>query len=242
MQYQDPNNKNIATLYSQSCSGGIYENDSHKLELIAQSDAEVHFTSQASTIIHTMYGGHAEQIMAITAKSRSYIEYLPDPQILFPNSIFKSKIRISIEKGATVLMSDSFLTHDPSFQEKKPDLYQSEIIIDDSQGKNLVIDRLNIENWAFQRRTPGIFGEYKTHGTFILVSQNALTPLIHSMGQAIADSMPNTAMGVSLLPNSTGVIFRILAMDGIQLRIALHACWSLIRKYYKGSEPVIRKK
>jgi urease accessory protein len=202
----------------------------------------VHFTSQASTIIHTMYGQNAEQIMTITAKSRSYVEYLPDPQILFPNSKFNSKIKIKIDEGATVLISDSFLTHDPSFQNKVPDLYQSEIIIDDGQGKTLAIDRLNIENWAFQTCTPGILGDYKAHGTFILASQDPLAPLIHTMSHAIGDGLPKIAMGVSLLPNSTGVIFRILAADGIQLRKALHACWSLIRKYYKGSEPIIRKK
>lgn len=46
----------------------------------------------------------------------------------------------------------------------------------------------------------------------------------------------------SVLPNSAGILVRVLAADGAALKLALHQAWCAARLALKGSVPVERRK
>ena len=50
------------------------------------------------------------------------------------------------------------------------------------------------------------------------------------------------AIGFSHLPNSAGVLVRVLAADGAALKLALHKAWCAARLALKGSLPQERRK
>lgn len=243
VQYLDDDCPNLATLYVQSCSGGLYEDDQHRLELRVRSGAEAHFTSQASTIVHSMPAGQASQDARIIAEGDAYLEYLPDPHILFPRSSFASAIRIVMAPGATVLVSDSVMTHDPHGLGGLPNFYRSEIVIEDGDGRTLAIDRLRLDTPAFKARAPGILGAFNAHGTLVVATRDPLAATIHAAGcGGFGFDYEDAAIGVSVLPNSAGLVFRVLAKDGAMLKRTMHACWSAARLALKGSVPVARRK
>ena len=242
VQYYDADCPNLATLYAQSCAGGLYEDDQHRLELTARSGAEAHFTTQASTIVHSMPAGRARQDMRITAESSAYLEYLPDPQILFPHSNLASTIRIAMASDATVLVSDSFMGHDPQRMGGLPDSYESEIVIEDAGGRKLAIDRLRLASHAFKARTPGIMGAFNAHGTILVATRNPLAAAVQTAGRGLDFDYGEAAIGVSALPNSAGLVFRVLAQDGVALKRAMYACWSSARLALRGSAPAMRRK
>ncbi|MGB3022584.1 MAG: urease accessory protein UreD, partial [Methyloceanibacter sp.] len=94
VQFQDRDIPDLATLYVQSCSGGVYEDDRLKLALAAGENAKAHVSTQAATVVHSMPTGRAEQIVRLDCAHGSYLEYLPDPQILFPGSSCRSAISV----------------------------------------------------------------------------------------------------------------------------------------------------
>ena len=49
-------------------------------------------------------------------------------------------------------------------------------------------------------------------------------------------------IGSSLLPNSAGMLVRVLAADGAALKLALHQAWGAARVILKGSMPLERRK
>ena len=148
----------LATLYVQSCSGGIYEDDRLDLTLAtAAQGAEAHVSTQAATVVHSMPSGSASQRMRIQCEGGSYLEYLPDPQILFPGSRFRSEVVVRLSGNAVALVSDSFLTHDPAGRDGMFSAYGSEIVIEDDTGKALAIDRLKVDGQAFRDFMPGNF-------------------------------------------------------------------------------------
>jgi hypothetical protein len=49
-------------------------------------------------------------------------------------------------------------------------------------------------------------------------------------------------IGCSQLPNSGGMLVRVLAADGAALKLALHQAWCAARLALKGSLPVERRK
>ena len=103
----------MATLYVQSCSGGIYEGDRLSLRIDAPARAQLHLTTQAATIVRSMRSAGARQESVLEAGAGSLVEYLPDPLILFPKARLETSLRVSAHRGARLLTGEAFLLHDP---------------------------------------------------------------------------------------------------------------------------------
>jgi urease accessory protein len=52
--YHDQDPPGLATLYVQSCSGGIYEDDRLDVTLATAQGAEAHVSTQSATVVHSM--------------------------------------------------------------------------------------------------------------------------------------------------------------------------------------------
>jgi urease accessory protein len=232
----------LATLYIQSCSGGLYRDDTHSIAIAIAPGAHAHVTTQASTIVHSMEPGHADQDIRIEAEAESYLEYLPEPLILFPDSRLESKIVVALGEGATVLIADAFLMHDPSGESRLFSAYASEIAIEDDSAKPLALDRLSIDPGGLDIRRVGILGRFGAQGTLVAAMRTEYAAPVLGALRAIEDCGPGATIGTSLLPSSAGVIARILAVDGVALKWAMHACWSACRTAIKGTAAVPRRK
>ncbi len=242
VQYHDPAHPNLATVYTQSCSGGVYEYDHHEIELTAQAGAQCHVTTQAATIVHSMPAGQARQEIKILAHAGSYVEFLPDPQILFPQSQFSSFIRVRAAECATVMVSDSFLMHDPQALGAVPKFYGSEIVVEDAVGRLLVTDRLRLDTSSLQRRVIGVTGNFGAQGTVLVICDKTVIQEILNLGRQLSFDYKDAAVGLSALPNRAGLYFRCLAQDGATLKLVMHTIWSCIRSALKGDIPTKRRK
>jgi urease accessory protein len=103
----------MITLYLQSSSGGLYRGDNLTMNVELNPCAQVHLTTQASTIVHHTRGLEAKQSLVLSLAAGSYCEYIPDPTILFSGAAFHSRIRANLSPGARLLLADSFSWHDP---------------------------------------------------------------------------------------------------------------------------------
>ena len=235
--YNDSAFPDLTTLTIQSCSGGLYEEDRLDITVEAKPRAAAHVTTQASTVVHSMPTGMATQCARIRAEAQSYLEYLPDPQILFPQSRLRSTVQIGISAGAIVLVSDSLMMHDPTGAGRAFTSYMSEIQIEDDSGRRLAIDRMTCDGATYRSRYPGVMGAFGAQGTIIAASIGALpNTFIADLSQLI-QNRENSAIGVSQLPKSSGILVRILASDGATLRREMRNAWSAFRFLLKGSRP-----
>lgn len=241
-QYHDSDRPGLATLYLQSCSGGLYEDDRLDIRLVAGEGAEAHVSTQSATVVHSMPRGSAEQRAAIESRTASYIEYLPDPQILFPGSRCRSSIDVKLAPGAVALVSDAFLAHDPAGAGATFSAYMSRISISDSSGALLSVDRLEIEGGRFQVSQPGTFGQYGAQGSMVIASADVLPQSLAIELGGLSFPTADSVSGVSLLPKSAGMIVRVLARDGAALKQAMHLVWCAARVAIKGAPPHERRK
>jgi urease accessory protein len=242
VHYHDREHPGLATLYAQSCSGGVYENDRLELTLAAASRAEAYVSSQSATVVHSMSSGAATQRVRLDCASGSYLEYLPDPQILFPGSRFRSEVAVRLTGNAVALVADAFLTHDPEGRGEHFDDYFSAIVIEDEAGKALAVDRLKIDGIAFARSCPGVSGRYAAQGTLIIAGLDLPAADLAGALRAIDLGRDVAVIGFSRLPNGCGTIVRVLAADGAALKRALHQAWCVVRLTLKGSLPAERRK
>jgi len=232
----------MATMYLQSVSGGIFRHDDLALRLSAGAGAEAHVTTQAATIVHAMDEGEACQGVAIEADAGAFLEYLPDPMILFAGSRLRARLAIRADESAAVVAGDSFLLHDPANAGGMFDRLASEATIADPRGRVLVRDRFTISGRDLQERLPGLNGEYLAQGALYVVQRRRPQPeIVRALARAL-DGITGVYAGASALPGGCGAWARFLAADGAALKAATAAAWSAAREALTGRRPAVRRK
>jgi urease accessory protein len=231
----------MPTVYLQSCSGGIFEGDSLRLRITAGEGAAAHVATAASTVVHSMESQAASQWVELHAHAGSFIEYLPDPVILFPRAKLTNGVRLSVQPGATVILGDSVLLHDPKGGDDRFDWLQSETVIEGAAGKLLVRDRFRTEGAQLVRVLAGITGSWKAQGSlFVVTSAKPPAELVAAMRAALAPA--GVYAGATILPNQSGAWTRILATDAAALKCALFSAWAAVRQTLTGAAPMPRRK
>ena len=231
----------MPTVYLQSCSGGIFEGDNLRLRITAGEGAAAHVASAASTVVHSMVLQAASQQVELHAQAGSFLEYLPDPVILFPRAKLTSGVRVSVHAGATVILGESVLLHDPKGGDDRFDWLQSETVIEDAAGKLLARDRFRIEGVQLARGLAGITGSWKAQGSlFVVTSAKPPAELVAAMRAAVASA--GVYAGATILPNQSGAWSRILASDAAALKTALFSVWAAVRQTLTGAAPMPRRK
>ncbi|MGI9302510.1 MAG: urease accessory protein UreD [Gammaproteobacteria bacterium] len=240
--YLDPDLPGMATIYAQSSSGGIYEGERLSVDVRACPQARAHITTQASTIVHEMSTGEAHHEINLIAESDSLIEYLPDPLILFPDARLHSMTTVEITRGATVILGDAFLSHDPEDRGRSFDLLENELAIRDSSGRLLVRDRFRVTGQQLKKGQPGITGEHSHVATVVAATERLPADVLSSAMRDALNACPDVYAGISALPDDAGVWARLLATHGAPLKSAVTDLWSALRYQLTGAAPGRRRK
>ncbi len=238
----DDDRPGMATVYTQSCSGGLYTQDSLLTTARVGPHAQAHLTTQASTIVHRATRGAAEQVVHCEAGEAAFLEYLPDPVILLPGSELISRLKVKADPTATVILCDAFLSHDPDGQKKPFGTFRSEVVIEDPAGRPAVIDRFHVRGEDVAEERLGVTGNFSCQAMVMAYSPaHDVVALLAAVREA-ERMCEGVEVGTSELPGGCGVWARILARDGADLKDATVALWSALRVELLGQAPSLRRK
>ena len=156
----------MATVYIQCCSGGIFEHDALRLELEAGPGALAHVATSASTVVHSMEQGEAQQEVMVTAAAGAVLEYLPAPLILFPRrgcvtacASGWTTARRSLPAMRCWLTIRHMVCSWPAL--RWFDRIHSELSVESSNGRLLARDRYMLSGDVLARRLPGVTGPFR---------------------------------------------------------------------------------
>lgn len=232
----------MATVYLQSCSGGLFQHERIGAHFTAREHAAAHIATGASTVVHTMPEGEAHQNIRLTARDDALLEYLPEPTILFPDARLKSRISIELAQRGVCIAGDSLLLHDPRAGDAHFDWLDAILEVRDDDGRLLARDRQRVSGRDFDRTLPGVLGRWRVQGTLIFAMRGErIDALLESVRDALAN-LPGLYAGASRLPNGCGAWVRLLAEDAIALRAGWHAAWAAARTLLTGIEPHPRRR
>jgi urease accessory protein len=237
---QDP--PGMATLYVQSCSAGLLQQDDLRTSVVVEDGAQIHYTTAAQTIVHSMENGEAKQEVRIEAFPGSLAEYLPEPLILFPQSRLRSSLRVSAHEGSSVIAGESFLLHDYSGRDRVFDWFESELRIERPGGTVVAQDRFHLDGDLFKRRLPGVNGEFAAQGSLVVLDGGRPPEAIVGAIRAGLTSAAGIYVGVSALRDRSGAWTRLLASDGLALRLGMLAAWTAAREVLTGLKATPRRK
>jgi urease accessory protein len=241
--FLDPEPAGLATLYVQSCSGGLFEDDDIRCDVVVGPGSAVHLTTSAATIVHSSRrGGQAECSTSIRVGRNAFVEYLPDPIILFPQARLCSRLDLTIEAPADIVVAEAFIVHDPDGNHALPDAMTATTCVKLNNGTLLALDRVSLGSEQFLPGRPGAMGSWRCHGMLMVLSSSVHPdPLCKALRASIA-AIKEVYAGVSTLPNAAGIWARFLAADAVLLRAVIACAWKESRRLLTGHEPAARRK
>lgn len=232
----------MAAVYLQSCSGGVFAGEQLHLHISAGPGSLAHVASGAATVAHSMREAPAQQRISLDVERDAWLEYLPMATILFPHTRLHNRVDVTLHSGARLLLCDAFCTHAPSGQEGVFGEYRSDVRVQSPEGDVLVADRLRVEGAQWRAGMPGVSGPYQAWGNLMLIGEGLPVDEIVTALRAGTSGLTGTYLGVSALPNDAGVGLRLLAEDAVALREALHQGWASVRQWSTGIRPRPRRK
>ncbi|MEL7280274.1 MAG: urease accessory protein UreD [Pseudomonadota bacterium] len=230
--------EHMATLYLQSSSGGLYGDDDLVLRLSVGDGASAHVTTQASTIVHAARGGQTRQRVHLTLGQNSYLEYLPDPAILFSGAHLSAEVTADLEEGAQLILCDSALSHDPEGQRTSFERFANMLKITGPDGSTVLLDRSDVSGPAWARRT----GALPVHGVMIVVGAIDARAVAEAITQSLPTGDAKLYSAVSPFPERNLCTCRLLAADGASFTRAMEMAWRAARVTLIGTHPETRRK
>ena len=238
-----PEAPDLASLYLQSASGGLYRSDHLSLAIEARPGARAFVTTQAGTVVHRGGPLPTRQDTRVRIGADAFLAYTPDPLILFPGAHLSVATEMAVEPGARAIVTEGVACHDPAGRGAPFDRLSMSLRIADPAGRILVRERSEIDGAAFSDPASPL-GGHRAYGTMILVGPADLLPEPRRI-QAEADAVGCLA-GASPLPNGAGLAgglgIRLLAPDGGRLSAGLDALVHLAFRAFSGCEPARRRK
>jgi urease accessory protein len=232
----DPARPDIATLYLQSASGGLYRGDRLALSIEARSGACAHVTSQAATVAHRAAAESTRVLTRLTVHPGSTLALTTDPYVMFPGARLAVATEIVLHPGASALLAEGFAAHDPSGSETTFAALETEARVRTENGRTLVEERSLFRGDDFAG-LGGALGGCRAMGSVLILGGTVDPAALQSRLDAIG-----VLSGASRLPNEAGWSVRLLAEGGGSLARGLELAFATGFEALTGCMPARRRK
>jgi len=225
----DPALPDMAFVYLQNPTGGLFEGDDLAVSLRAEPGALVHLTTQSATKAYRAQSGSARQRVELDVAAGAFLEYVPDPLIPHAGARVEQDVVVRVETGGSAIVAEIVtpgrVASGEAFGYRSLSL-TTRILVD---GVETAVDSLELEPGAADPRRPGVLGDYAyLVSLFAIAPADAAGPLAESMADELA-RVDDCLSGTAVLPSGAGVLARVLAPSAIPARRALQAAWSAAR-------------
>ena len=241
--YLEESLPSMAYLYIISPSGGVLQGDRYRIDITLSKNALFHLTTQGATRIYRMDKNFATQVVNITVGEGCYFEFIPDQIIPYRDSRFYQKVMLNVHDNATMVYSELLVPGRVASGESFDyDICYLKTIAKNQDGELRFIDIAILEPKKRLLKNSGVLENFDVVGTvYILAPANHIKEL-NSLINSMIESYPKVYGGATILPNSSGVMVRLLGPFASDVRDViievvritrkeiLHAPFSRIRK------------
>ena len=230
----------MLTVILQTSSGAMHGGDSLHQQFHAQSGTAAHVTTQGASSIHRADPGlTTEERVTITVEEGGYMEYLPEPRILFPDAALDQAIEIDCAAGGVVLVSDAFTIHDPEAMGRGFRRLASTTILRCDKDP-VMVERMDISGLGRGRTARcAAFGS-------VLLAIPGRTDGVEALAAELTASfatIPGLYGAASTLPgDNVGIGTRLAAHDLRAVTAGIQVVWIAIRRLLYGVTPPSRRK
>lgn len=229
----------LATLYLQSASGGLYAADRLKLDLVVGAGAALNLTTQASTVVHDGRTQGSTIWQAVTVKDRAFCALISDPYVLFPGASLHIGTTTTVASDATLIMAEGFAAHDPHRCGGTFTRFSTDTRIMRPDGRLAVSDRGSIRGDDLSASCGALGGMAAAGSVLMIAPPDRLADIAEI--EAAADAC-GCLVGVTAASNRAGLAMRLLAPDGGSLIRGIEAAFHIGARAALGVDLAPRRK
>jgi urease accessory protein len=229
----------LATLYLQSASGGLYAADRLTLDLVVGAGAALNLTTQASTVVHDGRRDGSTMCHSAAVKDNAFCAIISDPYVLFPGADLHIATTATVAADAILIMAEGFAAHDPHCRGGTFARFSTDTRIMAPDGRPLVLDRGSVRGDELSANC-GALGGMTAAASFLVIAPPGQLADIASI-EAAADACGCLA-GVTAAPNGAGLAMRLLAPDGGTLVRGIGAAFHIAARAALGVDLAPRRK
>ena len=237
--YLDPAAPEMAFVYVQNPTGGVFAGDRLLTSIVADAEVRLHLTTQSATKLYRMEGMEARQDQSFALAEGAYVEHLPDALIPQAGARYRQRTKVELAAGSMFVAIETIAPGRRAHGERFAyDLLEltTEFSLD---GRELCAERLRLEPRRGRPDRAGVLG-----GNDYLVSLFAVAPGSDTTGLAakIDAALVRFGGAAGALPNGAGVLARALVPDAHLAEHVRASAWAAAREALLGlPAPVIRK-
>jgi urease accessory protein len=229
--YLEESLPSMAYLYIISPSGGVLQGDRYRMDITLSKNALLHLTTQGATRLYRMDKNYATQVVNITVGEGCYFEFIPDQIIPYRNSRFYQKVMLNVHDNATMVNSELLVPGRVASGESfEYDICYLKTIAKNQDGELRFIDIAILEPKKRILKNSGVLENFDVVGTvYILAPANHIKEL-NSLINSMIESYPKVYGGATILPNSSGVMVRLLGPFASDVRDVIIEVTRITRK------------
>jgi urease accessory protein len=229
----------LATLYLQSTSGGLYAADRLALEVTVGVGAALHLTTQSSTVVHDGRAQGSLMRHSVEVRDRAFCAITSDPYILFPGANLHIATSATVAADAILILAEGFATHDPHRRGGTFARFSAETVVTRPDGREVVVDRGSLGGDDLSGNCDALGGMSAACSVLVVAPPDRLADIVEI--EAAVDQCGCLA-GVTAAPNHAGLAMRLLAPDGGALVRGIEAVFHIASRAALGVELVPRRK
>lgn len=237
---------NRAYLYMINTSPGLLAGDELNLSLALAAHTSLYLTDQAATKVHPVAESKtwskpgtamkATVNYQIVVHANASLELVPEPIILYRDSVLEQNIQIELHSTAKLFLSEIILPGRLARAEYYEfNYYFNRLQIKDLTGKLLFMDAMRLvgKNNPFtnNKQNNKMFASLPIMGNAIAilpgVDLELLTPFLENVKLA---NCKNIEVATTILPNTNGILIRALASKTEELKKYFTYALNCIRK------------
>lgn len=232
----------MAFVYVQNPTGGVFGGDRLRTVLKCGPGARVHLTTQSATKIYRSRGAPARHELRLQLSEGAYVEHIPDTLIPQAGADYQQITHVELAHGAVLITAETLA---PGRVGRGERFAYRRLVLETfacRDGEELFAERLRLEPARVRPDGPGMLGDWD-----YLVSLTVLAP--EQDGAALADAMDAELATLSdvrgaagELPRGAGVFVRVLARDAVSAAEVIWCAWTVARLCLLGVPPPVRRK
>lgn len=215
-------NSNRAYLYLINTSPGLLAGDELNLDLQLETHTNLYLTDQAATKVHPMPKIDTKAIVnyQILIAADASLELVPEPIILYQDSVLEQKTLIKIHATAKLFLSEIILPGRLAKQEYYDfNYYLNRLRVTDLQDNLLFTDAWRLSGQANKFASNKLFTSLPIIGNAIAVVPNIdLKLLTAKLEDNDLKLSQNLEVATTILPNCNGILIRALGNKTMELK------------------------
>jgi urease accessory protein len=216
-------NSQRAYLYLINTSPGLLAGDTLNLSLQLAANSNLYLTDQAATKVHPMPEINTKAVVncQIVLEANTSLELVPEPIILYQNSVLEQDTVIKLHPTARLFLSEIILPGRLAKQEFYDfNYYFNRLQVKDLTDKLLFNEAMRLIGKDNLFKNKKLFSSLPIMGNAIAILPNTdLNLFIPQLNSIKSNSYQELEFATTILPSNNGILIRALAAKTLRLKM-----------------------